>query len=93
MFQQRVNELLDSFLSDKNFCHVYDILKIIYILSHGQSSIERGFCINKEYLVENLQKESLIALVIVNDLMLANNITPYNIHISKALLENAKSSD
>lgn len=62
-------------------CH--DILKIIWTLCHGQSSIERGFSINKKHPVENLQEESLIALRIVNDLMLVNNVTPSNIQISK----------
>ena len=93
MFQQRVDEFLDSSLSDRKFCYVYDILKIICTLSHAQSSIERGFSINKEHLVENLQEESLIALRIVNDHMLANNLTPSNIQISKAVLENAKASN
>ena len=52
-------------------------------MCHGQSSIERGFSINKKHPVENLQEESLIALRIVNDLMLVNNVTPSNIQISK----------
>ena len=42
--------ILDSFLSDKTVYYVYDILKIICILSHGQSSTERGFSIHKSSL-------------------------------------------
>ena len=53
MFQQTVNKFMGSFLSDKKFSYVYDILKINYTLSHGQLSIERGFRINKEHLLEN----------------------------------------
>ena len=88
MFQQRVDEFLDSFLSAKRICYVYDILKIIRTLFHGHSSIERGFSINKEQFLENFQEESLIPLRIVNDNMLANNLTPSNIQISQAVLEN-----
>ena len=45
------------------------------------------------HLVENLQEGSLIALCIVNDYMLANNLTPSYIQISKAMLENVKASN
>ena len=30
------------------------------MLSHGQSSIERGFSVNKDLLVENLNQQALI---------------------------------
>ena len=82
-FKQRVDEFLGAFLAEKTYCNVYDLLKLVCTLSHGQSSIERGFSINKEHLVENLQEESLIALRIINDHMFANNLTPININISK----------
>ena len=36
--------------------HVYDILKIIFKLSNGQSSIERKFTMNKECPAENSKK-------------------------------------
>ena len=62
-------------------------------MSHGQSSVEGRFSINKEHLVENLQEELLITLRIINDHMLANNLTPSNIQISKAMLENIKASN
>ena len=80
MFQQKIDEFLDFFLSDKNFCHVYDILKIICTLYHGHLSIERGFSINKEHFVEN-------------DHMLANILTSSNIQIPKAMLEKFKASN
>ena len=60
---------------------------------HGQLSIEREFGINKKHLVENLQEESLTALRLVNYHILANNLTPSNIQIFKAMLENVKASN
>jgi len=33
----------------------------IFILSHGNASVERGFSVNKDCLIENLHEESLIA--------------------------------
>ena len=41
----------------------------IYILSHGQAQTERGFNVNKNLLVENLQETSLKAQRIVYDHM------------------------
>lgn len=32
----------------------------LIVLSHGESSIERGFTINKEVLQDNLQEKSLV---------------------------------
>ena len=52
-------------------CNVYDILKLVYTLSHGLSSVEKEFSINKEH-VENLQEE-LIAFRTLNDHKSANN--------------------
>ena len=33
----------------------------VFVLSHGQNVVERGFSINKEVEVENLKKVSLIS--------------------------------
>ena len=91
-FQQRVDEFLGTFLLQKTYCNVYDILKLVCTLSHGQYCIERGFSINKEHLIENLQEESLMALRTVNDHMLSNNLTPVDIQITKGMMDNVKSS-
>ena len=77
-------KFMDNLLSEKIYCNVYEILKLVCTLSHGQSSVEKGFSIKKEYLVENLQEESLIlALPKVNAHMLENNLTPIYINITK----------
>ena len=92
MFQQIVDEFLDSFFFLIKKCHVYDILNTNYNLPHGQLSIERGFSINKEYLLENVQEESLIVPCMVNVHKLANNLAPNN-QILQAMFENVKASN
>ena len=37
------------------------VVKMLLVLSHGQATVERGFCINKEVIVENQHVESLVA--------------------------------
>lgn len=39
----------------------------ILILSHGQATVERGFSINKETIVENLKKRSVVARRLIID--------------------------
>ena len=58
------NSRIDTFLAEflarnKEFKWFWFVCKIIFTLSHGQSQTERGFNVNKEILVENLQEESL----------------------------------
>ena len=38
-------------------------------LSHGQSKVERGFSINENALVDNMQMETIVAQRMVNDYM------------------------
>ena len=40
---------------------------MLFVLSHGQASVERGFSINKQVLTDNLQEKSLISLRTIAD--------------------------
>jgi hypothetical protein len=40
---------------------IWSVMKIILILSHGNASVESGFSINGDLLVENLKEESVVA--------------------------------
>ena len=37
------------------------LCKLIFVMSHGQSNVERGFSVNEEVLQDNLQAKSLIS--------------------------------
>lgn len=56
---------------DKNYENLIIFLKLVLVLSHGNASLERGFSINKECLVENQRDVSLIAIRQVYDAVLA----------------------
>ena len=61
-----ITDLLDDFLcpylaDEKKYENLLYVCEIVMILSHEQSSIERGFSINKEILDNNLQEKSLIS--------------------------------
>ena len=89
-FKQRVNVFLGTFLTEKICYNVYDILKLVCSLWHGQSSVEKVFSVNQEHLVDNLLEDSLIALRAVNDHMLVHNLPPININITKEVMANVK---
>ena len=55
---------------------MWEVCKIMSTLSHGQSSVEGGFTVNKQLSIENLKEKSLIALCRVADHMSASEETP-----------------
>ncbi|XP_072564133.1 uncharacterized protein [Paramormyrops kingsleyae] len=64
----RVDTLLHETMGTKpSFSKVWDVVKILLVLSHGQASVERGFSINKELIVENQKERSLVAQRLIVD--------------------------
>lgn len=77
---------LDSSLEFTNF------VARILCLSHGQASVERGFNINKELLVENQKEASLIAQRVVYDAIRSSDVPLKDIEIPKSLILSARNS-
>ena len=75
------NDCFDSFFADfigrdKSYANMWELCKIMSTLSHGQSSLEGGFTVNKQFSIENLKEKSLITLRWVADHMSASEETP-----------------
>lgn len=51
----------------KDYENLWSFMKNVMILSHGNATVERGFSINKECLVDNQKEKSLIAQRIIYD--------------------------
>ena len=66
---------------------------MIFTLSHGQSSIERGFSFNKQILVENLKERSLITLCRIEDHMTSCGESPHEIQITRDMLQHVKQAN
>ena len=80
------NYCLDKFLSlyidGKKFDKIWNICKLTFTLSHGQTAVEKGFNVNKEILVENLQQKLLISQRMLYDYLTvkhANSLHEYTI--------------
>ncbi|KAI4829210.1 hypothetical protein KUCAC02_023270 [Chaenocephalus aceratus] len=53
----------------KEYAELWNIMQCLFTLSHGQAAVERGYSVNKDMLVENLQEKTLIAMRLVHDAM------------------------
>lgn len=82
----RVDTLLHSTMgANKAFSKVWHVVKMLLVLSHGQASVERGFSINKELIVENQKEASLVAQrLIVGHIRAVGGVT--NVQLTKELL-------
>ena len=55
------DDRLDSFFADficrdKSYADMWEVCKIMFTLSHGQSSVECGFTLNKQLSIEHQRK-------------------------------------
>lgn len=96
-FDQK-DDRLDCFFADfmgtsKSFTNLWDVFKMIFTLSHGQSAIERGFSVNKQLLVENLKERSLIALRRIEDHMTSCGESPHEMQITRDMLQHVKQAN
>ena len=87
---ERSKDCLDEFFFStfevhKNYEELSSVIKITLGLSHGQSAGEHSFSLGKSFIVENISEESIRNKKLIKDHMLANNITPSTIQITKKM--------
>ena len=73
-----------------------DILSKVYILilclSHGQSSVERGFSADKEYIKENQSENCLVSLRNTYNRLSSKKVTASSIGITAEMIRSARSA-
>lgn len=63
-------EFLGRFVSGRaEYALLWDLMKCLLTLFHGQAAVERGYSVNEDMLVENLKERTLVALRLVQDAM------------------------
>jgi hypothetical protein len=87
----RGNERLDKFYFNilglnPDFSDLFSIVRLVLTLSHGNASVESGFSVNADMLVENLHEESLVAQRTVYDSVQASGGWK-DVQIDKSLLQ------
>ena len=67
------------------------VCELALLLSHGQASVERGFSVNKELVVENQSEQTLSARRIIKDHIIhVNGVT--NVEIKRNMVLSARSA-
>ena len=84
----RLNAFLYKNLTSYSYKDLWHICKLIFVMSNGQSNVERGFYLNKEVLQDNLQVKSLIPQGLIYDTLKCTasdlNSSPYYLYFIKA---------
>ena len=68
------------------------VFKLLSCLSHGQASVERGFSVNSNLLVENMHEDSLIAQRIAHEHVKSFKLEAYEVKVTKSCLDNVNSA-
>jgi len=55
------------FAGNEKFAPLWQVVRIVLILSHGNAAVESGFSVNKELLVENMEEETIVTQRVVFD--------------------------
>ena len=84
--------LFFKFLKTNEFEDIWHICIIIFVLSHGQSDVEREFFVNKEILQCNLQEKSLISQRLIYNTIHSTEQKLHDLAISPALYRSCKSA-
>lgn len=87
----RVDRLFNECMAGESYKGLFAVVKLPLVLSHGQSTVERGFSFNKEMEVENLKEHTIIAERLVCD-HVSHVGGILNVELSKPLLLSVKLS-
>ena len=76
---RRLDTFLGNYMQDHiQFAKLWDIFKMLLTILHGQASVERGYSVNKDMLIENLREKTVVALRTVHD-----SISTFEDHFTK----------
>jgi len=85
---------LDTFLLCRMAAYypkAWSVCELALLLSHGQASVERGFSVSKELVVENQSEQTLAARKIIKDHIIhVNGVTTFE--ITRNMLLSARSA-
>lgn len=88
---------LDDFWVEKlvpleNYDSLYKFFQVVFILSHGNASSERGFSVNKEIIEHNMKEKSLIAQRVIYDAVKSRECEVWDLVPNKNLVSCVKKS-
>ena len=95
-FDRKSQRLDDFFFQDLKVEDSYPdlalIMKVVFTLSHGQASVERGFNDNNVVLKQNQKDNTVVSRRFIKNYMSANNFLPHTAPITQGLVKSFKSA-
>ena len=92
MEKDRLDTLFyDSLAKKDEYRHLWGIVRVVLLLSHGQATVERGFSTNKETMVDNMAEHTLIGKHVVKDFLSSTGCKVTDVNVTPQLLAGAAS--
>ena len=88
----RVYLFFGKYITTSKYEQMWCVFKLLLCLTHGQASVERGFSVNSNLLVENMQEDRFIAQRIVDDHVKPLKLEAYEVKVTKSFLANVNSA-
>ena len=88
----RVDSFFGKYINASECEQIWGVFKLLLCLSHGQTSVDRGFSVNSNLLVENMHEDSLIVQRIVHEHVKSLKLEVYEVKVTKSCLDNVNSA-
>ncbi len=69
------------------YLELWQIVRLILVLSHGQASVERRFSVNDDILLTNMKEQTLCAMKTVCDVLKSMDIQVYEFVVTDKMLQ------
>ena len=94
-FKTKETERVDVFYAkligeNKTYTKLWKVMKLVFVLSHGQADIERGFSVNKDILSCNMGEDTVTAYRFIFDGVQALGCNIHDIVVTKKMLESCR---
>ena len=82
--EQRLDEFFTKQTGNVSYTNLLPILKLVLVLSHGQTNVERCFSVNNNVLKCNMSEKSIMSLKLIIDHMKSHNLLPQSSPLQRA---------
>lgn len=90
--KERLDKFLGNYMGERKYRSLWELVKMLLTISHGQASVERGYSVNKELLIENMQEKTLVALRKVHDAVSSTLTDISELSLTPKLKQNLKAA-
>ena len=76
-------------LSEQRHCSCL-VVKMVLTLSYGNASVEGGFSINKELLIDNMTEDTIVSQRVVFDVICSANMAVNKVEVTSKMIASVK---